>query len=907
MGFGGGKTVVVSSTLYNMAGPEDDRPNFIKGTLFGSIISDSPSLADDIQTSLFQGPGMRQRQFFRYADRNNIPGMVDTTIVNDVKLDTLVVAGEIPPSAVPPAPAGLTINVFNTEVSNGEFEVWIHKWILENYPTRIVESWLGEYDPITDMFSVEFPNSDFFTWANDGTFGPVYSSGKRYVWAKYIEFLSSAESTVETGTPTTDVLTLPSLTGFTEQSSTGTFTPVTLQRTRTTVWSYSNGDPDVLFEDAVDADVSDELNTSVDVWEREVVISKNGIEMQGERQIWNLTGTDTVVTGYVNVVVTNTDLGGGVIRTETSTTTGEEVLPSWTTRYDTQDLFIGQQYGPEQVFIYEVGTGNSTLDALVLDTDASGFQEFYPFMPIRINNVSITEPEFEDAYIATKAAYRKAYQGKNFNKLVDLVEDNESIDDIDYAYLCFGVSLNVKEMACRKYVYNFMEKMLPFQQSGSGDQIGGLATDIAAYNIALNDLRAWELLVASADEWTDIPPRPVLPVINSPATNSIQLKDTTFGFDYRLSWVHIEVDQFTGTFDLDPDLAGYQAPKVDDLLISSGPTTTWQVRDNYNKEPDQPEVLITHELPSMYIYWQISENSYRRMQVWGFVSKNFIYKGKAVTITSKEALEDPESSGFLVPLHYPTFSEMSIVDYTQMATANAHIMFNSYEVTKQKWYEGFIFKILIVVLIIVLAVVMFPTVFAGGGGILGGNLAVGTSLGLTGTAALVAGVVANYIASIIIGQVLQYIGTALFGEKWGALFAAIAGFAIGSVLGGTKLFSAEGILGLGNALANGYSGWVQADILEQQGKLEDDRSEYEKRMEEIQDLINGLGGNDLNFNPLFLTNYGRGNGQGGSKGYLPETADEYIRRTTMTGSDIVELTHSMVYDYVDVAKTLPRN
>ncbi|CBX87995.1 N4 gp53-like protein [Roseovarius Plymouth podovirus 1] len=889
-----------------MAGDENDRPDFIKGTIFGSVMSNSPSLSDDIQTSLFGGPGMKQRQFFRYADRNNIPGMVSTTIVNDIKVDTTVVAGQIPLTASPPAPPGLQITVFSSELSYGDFEPWIIKWILENHPTRLGEDWLGEFNPATNTFSVEFPNNDFFSWLNDGSTGPVFDSSKRYVWAKFIEYSNASESAVVEGTPTTGVTTLPSLTGFDVDSDTQTFTPVTLTRNRTTIYSYSNGDPDVTHENAVNADVSAQLNTADEVWSREVVISQNGIELQGEKQIWNFTGTDTVVGGYTNTVITQTDLGGGLIRTETATTTGEQVAESWTTRYDTQDLYVGQQYGPEQVFIYEIGTGNATLDALATEADSSGFQEFFPFMPIRIDNVSITEPQYQTEYEATKKAYKRAYQGKKFDDLITSVEDNPSIDDIDFAYLCFGASLNVKENACKKYIYNFMEKMIPFQSGGSGNAMTDLAADVAAYNTALSALQTWENTNWDNTSWFSIPQRPELPKITRPPINTIQLKDSTFGFDYRLSWVHTEISQHVGSYHNDADHVGVDVPTVDDFHLNKGDDFVWQERDNYNIF-DAIIRYKTSRIQKMYIFWQVDSNTYRKMAIWGFVSENYIYKGKAVKITSSQALDDNEESGFLIPLHYPTMSEMNIVDYTQMATANAHILFNSYEVTKQRWYQRGIFKILLVILIIVIAVVVFPGAFAAGGGILGSNLAVGAALGLTGTAALVAGVVANYIASIVISEILKVVGTALFGEKWGAIFAAIAGFAIGAAVTGVDMFSAEGLLKLGGAVANGYSGWVQGDINEMNADLEEDGEDYENEMERIQDLIDNLGGNNLNFNPMFLTNWGRGNGRRGNRGYMPETADEYIRRTTMTGTDIVELTHSMVYDYVSVARTLPRN
>ena len=199
-----------------------------------------------------------------------------------------------------------------------------------------------------------------------------------------------------------------------------------------------------------------------------------------------------------------------------------------------------------------------------------------------------------------------------------------------------------------------------------------------------------------------------------------------------------------------------------------------------------------------------------------------------------------------------------------------------------------------------------PRTVCAGGGILGSNLAIGATLGLTGTAAIVAGVVANYLASVIVAEVLKIVGTELFGEKFGALFAAIAGLAIGAVASGGFTFDAAGILKIGNALANGYAGFVAAEIGELAEDFETEQDAYQEQMDYINDLIAGLGGNNLQFNPLFLTDSVQGNG-GSARGYLPETADQFIRRTTMTGSDVVEITHSMVYDFVEVQQTLPRN
>ncbi len=912
------KIINVSSTLYNMAGDENDRPDFLKGTIFAGAITDNSSLAEDITGSYFNGPGMKQRQFFRWANRTNLSTIPSTTIGNTTNIDVDVVKGQM---TVSPSPAGLQLLISQAEVSDGDFEPFLQRWILENHPDRIQEDWLGEYEPSTEIFSVQFPNGDFFTFANNNQ----YNKNARYIMARFVEFLEESEDAVVEGIPTI-VTTLPDVTSFNQSTDTPSFTPVTLTRNRTTVKSYNNGNPDVTTEDNVSADVSDELRTDLTIWER-IVYLNGGSSQSGERQIWNFTGADQVIGGYTNTIVTTKDLGGGVIETTTSTTTGEQVETRWNTRYDTQHLTKGEVIGGDQIFIYEVGTGNAVLDALVQDADASGFQEFFPFLPVRLNNVSIladqyanidntgTEPDpnrhnsppyGDGLYSETSKAFRRAFQNKSFKSLVESVEDNESIDDIDYAYIMFGASLNVKENACKKYIWNFMENLIPYQVAGSGNAMTQFQADVVAYEAAKTEYEAWESTNWGDDLWTMIPPKPSVPSLTPPAINKIKLSKVGQPYDIRLNWIHTEIEQFSGTYDNDPDVIGIQTPKKDEFMFSVGPDFSWQERTTYKERGGEVIEYITKTIPSMYIYWQVDSNNYRRMQIWGFVHENYIYGGKAVTITSTEAIEDTEESGFIIPLHYPTISDMNIVDYTQMATANTHILFNSYTVTKQKWYQLEIFKILLVILIIVIAVVVFPGAFVAGGGLLGGNLAVGAALGLTGTAALVAGVVANYIASIIISQVLSFVGTTLFGEKWGALFAAIAGFALSMGISGTSLFSAEGILGLGNAVANGYSGYVAGDIVEMQEDLVSDQEDYERRMDDIQDLIDGLGGNDLNFNPMFLTSATRNRGNG-SKGYLPETADQYIRRTTMSGSDVVDLTFSMVYDFVDVQKTLPRN
>lgn len=897
--FSSKKIVTVSSTLYNLAGPEEDRPDYMKGTLFSSIMANSQSVTDDITSSYFTGPGIKQRRFFSYADRNNLRGLPQTTISNNDPIP----ANDIVPHV--PNPDNYGIQMSSASVSHGDPEPFVLDWIITNEPLRINDDYVYDYE--AGQFSIQFENGDFFTWTDNR-----YSPSKKYIWAEFYYFNDSSEGDV---VPTDNgrVFTQADLTGWTEVSNVPSFVLSDLTRSADVTITGNDGRDPVNYQE--DASLSDQsLNRTSSVHERTVVKDLVGSSISGELQRYSYVGDDHVTNDYTNTIVTNEDIGGGVILTTTRVVTGEQVTTAWTELYETQDVFNNDVI-ENRVFIYEVGSGNSTLDALAQDADASNYQEFYPFLPIRLDNVGVSEEPYKSngTYEETKKAYRKATE-ESFDKLIEIVEDNDDIDDIDYAYMIYGVSLNARDHKARLYVMEYYRSLMQVQNAGA-NWIDDLNADIAAHNQWKTDYQNWQNQMNNLgpEDWQQRTDPPSRVDVKQPPTSQLRL--TAFnggmGFDIRLPWVSVTTEIKSGTPSLtDPDngVSVARAMKQGEVIIKKSTSITWtesEERVYGGRDEGSETITTTHTIPSFKIYHQIGSNQYEEMTVYGAKHLNYIYDGKSVDISAAEALDDDDESGFVVPLHAPTLKNMGLVDATQVATANTHILFNSYEVTKQKWYQRGIFKILLIILVIVIAVVIFPGAFAAGGGILGGNLALGAALGLSGTAALVAGVVANYLASIVISQLLSIVGTALFGEKWGAVFAAIAGFALSMGISGTSLFSAQGIFGLSNALMNGYSGYLQGEIGEMAEQSQEDYERYEDEMERIQDLIESLGGNDLNFNPMFFTE-NSGNG-GQSRGYLPETADQFIQRTTMSGTDLVEITLAMVSDYAEIQRTLPRN
>ncbi|MCA1807481.1 MAG: hypothetical protein LC687_06515, partial [Actinobacteria bacterium] len=123
----------------------------------------------------------------------------------------------------------------------------------------------------------------------------------------------------------------------------------------------------------------------------------------------------------------------------------------------------------------------------------------------------------------------------------------------------------------------------------------------------------------------------------------------------------------------------------------------------------------------------------------------------------------------------------------------------------------------------------------------------------------------------------------------------------------TNMMNPQTLLQMSSALANGYQGFVAANIAEIGLEMEQNQEGFDKATKDINDLMRSMGlTNDLLFDPLTLTNSVKGNGSQGEGSYIPESLDQFIGRTTMSGSDVVDITLSMVSDYSDLQLTLPK-
>src|SRR5690606_38507609 len=120
------------------------------------------------------------------------------------------------------------------------------------------------------------------------------------------------------------------------------------------------------------------------------------------------------------VITTPIEVAPGSYKTRTTTITGEFLRPRRTSRTDTKEVTVREWNGPHR-FIYRIGSGNSILDSMI--TQANGeSEEYFPSLPIRIDNNFINPDTQTDEYNLVKKAFKKSVTGRLDDVMGELEE-----------------------------------------------------------------------------------------------------------------------------------------------------------------------------------------------------------------------------------------------------------------------------------------------------------------------------------------------------------------------------------------------------------------------------------------------------------------------------------------------------
>ncbi|MDR5839316.1 hypothetical protein [Caballeronia sp. LZ034LL] len=571
-------------------------------------------------------------------------------------------------------------------------------------------------------------------------------------------------------------------------------------------------------------------------------------------------------------------------------------------RIDTQNITL-QVVAPLQIFIYKFDTGNSVLDAMFGRPTNMG--TFYPFIPMRIDDKFVSPTNLADVYPLAKKAFKKAMNG-DFDDIIDKIADNESLGDIDYAYAVYGVALNVQDNAAKKYIYQFFKLLLDSD-----------LTNPAAYAQWESDMQAasdsvlaywnWYQAQGAGGNTGDTPVMKEYPQAPNYSVRVTSQNRPVMDYDMSVIWSGIEETVGSG---LRP------GAKKGDLWFEVNPSSTYPVYsitygsgDNNNGPELHTETIVMEHVT---LYWQETTTSWRSLDLYGLKHQNMIYGGKSVDISSVEALQDADESGFIIPLHEDIYASMSLIDATQMSTACCFLVFNCYQIVKKKWYQTGLFSVVMVVIIIAIT---YVSLGSGTGPAASFYAGIGTALGFTGVAAVIAGLALTMIASMILLKIVGMVATAAFGDKVGAIVTAVAAVVMivygsglqnggGFAEGLAQLTSPQNLLALTNAIGNGVVQYEQGEINDIAKQTQTMLDQYNTETKAVADqYLSTFGAGMGTINPLDLTD-----SSASSRGaFVSEPPSVFLNRTLMTGSDVAELNSALISQFTALTLDLDQN
>jgi hypothetical protein len=533
--------------------------------------------------------------------------------------------------------------------------------------------------------------------------------------------------------------------------------------------------------------------------------------------------------------------------------------PKWY-RIDTQKI-VHKVWSPLKYFIYKFESGNTNLDELFSGTKDMG--EFFPFIPIRLDNQFVSDTYYPDVYAGAKKALKKVTTGK-LDDIIEKVSDNASLGDIDYAYTVFGVSLNVKDNSCKKYLYQFFKTLLEAQPVS--DALGDWEIKMAEAKASLEAWTAWKNAQGEHGSSSFSSPEPVVKPYPPFPDYKVQITSgnrPVMNYDMLIHWAGIKEE--TGYGHKKPDA------KQGDLWFEVSGTDTYDMTA-YGIETDRAGLItsvtsITVE--HITLYWQDTDNTWKSLKISGLKHRNLIYGGKAVEINAVEALGDTSESGFIVPLHAGIYKSMSLIDSTQVSTACCFIVFNCYQEFKQKWYQTGLFKVIVFVV---------QAYFYG---------------------------LPTALATLVATKVIEKVAVEIFGEKNAALIVAIVNVILivngqinadaSSAANFSNMMKAENLLKLTQAVGNGVSAYLRASTMEVLADTQAMLQSYKGKMDEVQRLFEqNIGYGQGLIDPMKLTD---------SSHITLESSDKFLGRTLMTGSEIAELSMNMLSRFSELTLT----
>ena len=908
MCFSDEEVITVGSSAYNLAGDVISRDNFMKNNILSMIFSGTSKrgLGKGIVDAHNAGPATSFTRFYKWAETSGYNTQVGNLGGLVYSAGGLSTAGF---QYLVPVKATHDQRAVSFTVAALDLHLIALEWIIKNTPGNRNTPFVATLEKSPGFFG-RLTGKILITYTGGATalFTQTYnlSNNMPFVYLYHEERKIAVPVVTDTGWVTLMAPdTPPSRASFVNETISviqdGVTIPATVvaigspvtvvetvpqTRTTTTVTTYSNSTPTTSSTTTEAQNLAFDKTTGTytkitTVTATPTVKESETTLVQDEESFYAVIFTPSVSS--------SSEVIGGVTVTTTITVSTPSLKVYWKYKQVSTEV-IQEKWLPYLLKIYQKGS-STTGDALLFSTPAT-IQKFFPVIPLRRDNVMVDAANFPTQYGWNRKASRKAFGSKRkYDLLIDSLTNNPSLSDIDHAWVIFGVSLSTQQQDGQKYLYEFFKNLSDTTISATGTykSASAFATAWAAFIVATQ---------ASNNDEIGGTARPVAPIAQE-YTLTVNATAGLQDWLYNTTITARGGSQVVGS--------GYHAKsqsKIGQSWVYAKSTITISVPtyDNEGSLSYSPSTTTVIAFGK-----QITADIWAEYEFFDLVHTNNVHQGvTAVTLGTTAIASANENSSFIIPLHKAVFTDLTLVRRTQLSLESSFLVINYYNKQTIPWYASGFFQIILVVVIIVVAVYT-NCIGPESAGVFGTNAAVGANLGfaLGSTAAVVAGAIANAVAAAIVASLITKVAVSALGEDVGRIVGVIASMIAINLMSSTGPFNladswaqvtkADNLIKLTMSGVQQYGSFMQGQAMELNAETQALMLESNKALEDINRLTQELLG-DSGIDPTTITDAIR---------YATENPAQFFNRTTMTGTEIAELSIKLVEDFPVPQLALP--
>jgi len=308
----------------------------------------------------------------------------------------------------------------------------------------------------------------------------------------------------------------------------------------------------------------------------------------------------------------------------------------------------------------------------------------YPVVPIRYRNVNIGPTNEPEIYSTGSVLLKKI--GLSFDTLTDTLEESPYIDDIDHAYIMFGVDLQTDELLLLNYLNDFFHYLHTNSQATLWDKL----SEVSASGTTSSKTSYFNFGSALSNSGVSVDSN-VHEIFGSSETSNSTIINpadsmtlTEYGLNITLSYDRVVSVVLSGVLNNTTI-----APK--EFIINY----SYETLEQGDSAPSR-EIKTTNTV--LILRKQLTTGTYREVKVYNLVHRNnAIYDGKSVITTIEDVSDDVDNHNFVIPLHHTVIQQMHLTVRESFYENTLILVINSYDRVSLKWYETGAFQFVVAV------------------------------------------------------------------------------------------------------------------------------------------------------------------------------------------------------------------